>query len=431
MADVESLHPANADVGREATDVSLVLPDRSCGNVERGESEEFLGFQVRGCRCQNRLCRNCGGQLAFRMAKRLSFAIAGWLYPKMWTLTIDAGQFEDPRQIYEHLKLKRAIGGLVKELRRRGYLASEHWWCAVEFQMGERKNGGQPTMQAHFHLLIDAKFIDKHEMQELWGRFRPDWAGPVPDGRPALGIVQFEKIDNREGMAKYACKYVAKAAKEGVPPWHVEYLQEGHNVQVFQVSRGFWKQGQVEDDPKPIEEYNLAVDGAEELYEKQLAKALGEGRIGREVKRRTFQERIAECCKEAELYRVTQVGNKKRYRRECAIEGGRFEAAVVVSDTVLARSWFWVRPSDVRALDRLGMLRAGNGYMPVRELENPYWGVELTAPFVRGLAEDQRELIRQGNVGPSPRGAERPASEHRSGEVGTERESEVSLRGSG
>jgi hypothetical protein len=215
----------------------------------------------------------------------------------MWTFTVDPS-VGNPRDVYEHLKRVRAIAETVRTLFNAGHLRTRHYFCAVEFQMGKRRTDGGPgTGQVHFHVLLDTNgFVPIAAVQGRWDSFRPSSAPPVERDYWLLGKCEFEQVDNRESMAHYMCKYMAKGPQEGLPEWFRELLDEkdAHgnrkfNAVAYTVSKGFWKQVE-KDEPPPG-----PVDEEEEEE--------GEER----TRKRTLTERLERCMTNAVLMRVRKV----------------------------------------------------------------------------------------------------------------------------
>lgn len=234
------------------------------------------------------------------MSKRLEAELERFKNPMMLTCTIDPVACPDPRRIYTHLKRVRAAGELVRSLFNLGFLEMRDYFCAVEFQMGKRRDDGGATEQVHLHIIIDAKATEEHPggfvpiwtVQERWNRFRPFWAVEV-DGRPDghLGWVQFEKIDNRKGIAIYATKYIAKGSKEGLPEWFMSMIDQDRRCTLSSHSRGFWKA--------------TAKAKPQSVLQKRRRKRA-------RFKPRPFRERVADCGTQVDLY----------YTQTFLVEGG-------------------------------------------------------------------------------------------------------------
>lgn len=229
-------------------------PATSCdvSRLIEGDPYEYRELHVCGARCKFGGCPRCGTQKGFRLSARVEAVVEHWKGPMFWTFTVDASAFKNPRKVYEHIKGKRVVGELVRRLRKLGVVDEKgKYFAAYEFQMGERKtDGSRGTEQIHIHLLIDAKYSDRHGggfiekrvVDDLWQRAAPGWGERI-EGRPLqfFGKTQFKQINNAKGMAIYACAYLTKVAPGGPPQWFKEYLDEGHHLRLWTASRGFFR----------------------------------------------------------------------------------------------------------------------------------------------------------------------------------------------
>jgi hypothetical protein len=212
------------------------------------------------------------------------------------TLTVDDEAFHgQQRRIFEHLREVDAVCELMRSLGKRGLTG--RWFCVLEFQMGHRKKTpGPPTEQIHFHLIVETLtptgFLDSKLVQEIWGRFRPEWAGPIgllPSGkpRPGVGFCDVPKrrkyAPGKSAVIAYVTGYLGAAGKGGVPEWWLDWLDEGHNSQMYSCSRDFW----------PLE-----------LKKK---KRKGMPPIGGKGERRPVRERLAKCRDGFDVLRKTDV----------------------------------------------------------------------------------------------------------------------------
>jgi hypothetical protein len=134
----------------------------------------------------------------------------------MLTLSIDQELFGSPQEAYEHVGKKRKVSELVRKLHRDGVLISKRFTVTLEFQ----KNGWP-----HWHLLVESRFVPKHELQDAWG----------------LGHVWFSKrdFDDASHAVNYATKYITKTAKDQDEFWFPDWvLDYPGNVRRFSTSRG-------------------------------------------------------------------------------------------------------------------------------------------------------------------------------------------------
>lgn len=180
---------------------------------------------------------------------RLLSRLRDFKCPFMVTLTVDPTLFPaGPGAAYDYLRKNRCLAEFVRALRKVSdddtraadgdrllRMHSGGYFCALEWQ--KKKNGGWP----HFHLLIDASFVDFNLMCRLWGKFRPPAAGPVLGDRPAFGSVHFTRDalrvkGDRVRAAKYATKYLSKTPEDGFPDW----VLNRHRVRRYSTSYKFW-----------------------------------------------------------------------------------------------------------------------------------------------------------------------------------------------
>jgi hypothetical protein len=185
----------------------------------------------------------------------------------MLTLTIDPLLFESPEAAYHHARERRAIGRLMRDLKRGGHLHSPRYFAVVEWQ--------KDTEMVHFHVLIDATKVPKTAIDKAWSKNRPTSAGPKAPNRPAFGMTRFSKREFKGGAehaARYATKYLLKVPSHGWPRW---VLEAGRNFRIprYQPSKGLWGGG-----AKPAEPARV--------FERPSI---------RERPGRTYTERIAEC----------------------------------------------------------------------------------------------------------------------------------------
>lgn len=152
----------------------------------------------------------------------------------MLTLTIDPKIFNDPAAEFAYVADKRCVAKLVAALRRESSSAklySKRFFAIREFHQDGR---------VHYHVLLDAKFVDIHRVRELWGRFEPkDYVRPADDKSPRFGSVVYSKKDivDKRHAAMYVTKYLTKGPEGGFPEW---VLKRPHALQRYSVSHRFW-----------------------------------------------------------------------------------------------------------------------------------------------------------------------------------------------
>jgi hypothetical protein len=186
----------------------------------------------------------------------------------MVTLTVDPTLFETPRDAYEYMRERRCVARTIRDLYRWGYLHSQRYFYAVEWQ--------KETQQAHFHVLLDASYVPFSRLLESWSKHRPPGAGDVFGDRPAFGTV-FISVSKFEGgavhAARYVTKYLIKPPEYGFPPW-VMQLGAETRVRRYSTSRGFWGE------------------------ETERSVALEE----REMKHRSYGERVESCGSTMDIF---------------------------------------------------------------------------------------------------------------------------------
>lgn len=266
-------------------------------------------IEIAADRCQCGACPRCGAVKGYKVAKRVKPAIDKMANAAMFTFTLVPGQWAGgPDEAYSYIKAKNCIAEWGRSMWKRGLLNSKHYFCAEEFQTGERKENGEPgTGMVHYHVLVDLAveiptdergWVDRsHIAQKRWDMFRPETAIKLGDWRDTtFGMVHCEKIDNAEGIANYINKYISKGPKGGLPEWYQKRLDEkrtkylvGHSV-----SKGFWKwAGEVRKSKN------------QEPSECKAVKSCRTAESKRRHVVRPWRERLASCGTGAYLRKVT------------------------------------------------------------------------------------------------------------------------------
>jgi hypothetical protein len=130
------------------------------------------------------------------------------------TLTIDRGEYPDPKEAYE--LGKRHLRKFIYALRKN--YSIRRWCWKLEMHKPDQRTGEE---YPHWHLLLDYKRpIPCEEIEELWGKGRTEIKGVRDDG--------FD----------YLFKYVGKGLG-ALPDWLLAY----HRVRFFQTSKGFFPAG--------------------------------------------------------------------------------------------------------------------------------------------------------------------------------------------
>jgi hypothetical protein len=212
----------------------------------------------------------------------------------MLHLTVDPTLFGSGLDAYQWVRQHRGIGGLVRNLKRKGVVLSGRYFCVIEFHNVE--HGGWP----HWHILVEASFVDVYLLQVLWGRLRPKGI-PLVKGRPPFGIVRVtagREFTNRAHAANYATKYVIKPPKDGWPQWVREF--DGR-IPRYSASRGFWgtSKRQRGDGPEKI-----GPPHPPECFCEQCREGINPETGEMRRRRRTIAERVAGCGKGTMLFCV-------------------------------------------------------------------------------------------------------------------------------
>jgi len=229
--------------GREARPAAACSPylestGKDCdGRKIRGA----VNYEVCACGCRSWFCKHCCRGRGLALRGRLLPVLGTFTGLQMWTLTIDPELFSSPQAAFEYVREKRSVANLVRRLYQRGYLHSKRYFCVLEWQ----KN----TEMIHFHVLLDASFIEFDAVCELWNRNRPPLAGPVRGVRPGFGSVRFtnQRFADHRHACNYACKYLIKFPEHGYPDWVMDFRGEIHR---FYASRGFWGHSGSQDDDR-------------------------------------------------------------------------------------------------------------------------------------------------------------------------------------
>ena len=179
---------------------------------------ETIRTTLRACkgRCTSQFCSDCAVAHCVKWRERLRPQVGQWESVMMLTLTIDQTKFDGPREAYEYVGKKRKISELIRKLHRDKVLITKRFTATLEFQ----KNGWP-----HWHLLVESRFVPKHDLQETWG----------------LGNCHFSKRDfvDSSHAVNYATKYITKTSKEGDEFWFPDWvLDYPGNIRRFSTSRG-------------------------------------------------------------------------------------------------------------------------------------------------------------------------------------------------
>ena len=302
-----------------------------------GEGEILReGFMCCKKGCKSRFCPRCCIGLGIRLRERLKVALALFTSVQMWTFTLDPLVFSSAKAAFDYVRAKRCIGELVKVLRKRGVLHSGRFFFVVEWQQN-----GFP----HWHVLLDASFVQFELVISVWNRFRPAWAGPVSGTRPGFGSVRFTmpKFASIEHAASYVTKYLTKQPKHDYPEW-VKASRD--RVRRFGTSRGFWGTTAKRRSEKRKGSGQKAIDWKKHkkpcLCRDCQRKALGS----------TIAERISNCGHDACIFQVCEfVGASGKPERQMGYLGKAEFPYAVAAELVnfeSQASGFWCTPKEAR-----------------------------------------------------------------------------------
>jgi len=152
----------------------------------------------------------------------------------MISLSVDPSLFRSPKDAYLYMRKRRCLALTMQDLRRASCLFSPRYFYVVEWQ--------KETLQAHFHVLLDASFVPHELLLASWSKHRPAWAGPPVASRPAFGTAWISKPRFAGGpvhAARYATKYLIKVPENGFPDWVLE-MGADERVKRYSTSRPFW-----------------------------------------------------------------------------------------------------------------------------------------------------------------------------------------------
>ena len=158
------------------------------------------------CRCKSQFCKDCAMSHCVMWRERLREHLGHWKSCIMFTLSLDrtgnlpksaiadsilngkALPYCCPESGLEFVQRRRSIPKLIAKLEKSGALKSREYTVTLEFH-----KSGWP----HWHVLVDSKFVCKHELQRAW----------------KLGVCWFSKpkgFESTEHAINYATKYVVK-----------------------------------------------------------------------------------------------------------------------------------------------------------------------------------------------------------------------------
>lgn len=211
--------------------------------VRRGDWEgaTLLGKElvIKPCWCRKWYCRECGPRMGAKLQAQTMHELTKWKAVYGIALTVDGLLFESQSAAWDYVRNKRLVPRLVRGLADRGRLLSRKYIWFLEWQ--------KETEQPHWHLLVESDYVPFGDIVEIWSRFRPKAAPPLPFKvtcenyqdleRPAFGSVWFTQGSDVRRAAAYACKYLTKHPAQGFPQWVLDYVGR---VPKYGHSRGFF-----------------------------------------------------------------------------------------------------------------------------------------------------------------------------------------------
>ena len=159
----------------------------------------------------------------------------------------------------------------------------------------------------HYHVLLDAEFVDINSAREAWGKHVPkDYVRESDDKSPAFGHVRFSKGDfkNMTHAARYASKYLLKVPEYGWPDW---VLNSKKRVVRYTTSRGFWPQEEEPTDDKVPDSWEPKIhEGLGECEPDCFCRLCREAIDEPEVET-TVNDRIQNCRTKTALIKETEI----------------------------------------------------------------------------------------------------------------------------
>jgi hypothetical protein len=304
--------PSERSGGREAADALYLSSGHCCSNLPDERFIEHV-LKIKPCWCRKWYCSDCaprmGGALQAKLRERLQkFARVFGI-----TLTIDGSLFSTPEEAWRYVMDNRLLSLFVKKLRSRGHLNSRDYFWVVEWQ--------EETQQAHWHLLVDSRFVPFGDIVEIWSSFRPKFAPPLPEKvtatnyknfeRPAFGSVRFSFQNASPWAASgYATKYLIKVPSYGFPDWVLDYVGR---VPRYGHSRGFFAAPDDNADDKPAD----AAPYKPTVHDSDCFCNICRGEDGSERREyRTLRERLAACKSKSTILRVEILEDRQGRRIE-------------------------------------------------------------------------------------------------------------------
>lgn len=172
----------------------------------------------RPCRCRSQFCGRCSLSVMLSYREKLRKSVGSFRAVLMLTLTVT--REVGAKEAYEMVQRQRGVAELMKKLRRRSLVMSSKFFYVIEFH-----RDGWP----HWHVIVESRFIDKHDLQKMWGRGNV-WVSAGPRGKG-------QSFESNMHAVNYVTKYLtaAEGEKQPFPDWVMDYRG---NMRRFATSRG-------------------------------------------------------------------------------------------------------------------------------------------------------------------------------------------------
>ncbi|MBS0211018.1 MAG: hypothetical protein JSS27_18900 [Planctomycetes bacterium] len=278
-----------------------------CENTD--EQQEANRYIVSACCCNCHFCETCGTRMGWRLRMKLDRRADRFHSPYMVTLTVDPKNFSSPQDAFDYVRKHRCIWWLVNELHHRGYLQARDYFCVLEWQ--------KDTEMPHWHLMLDARYIPKTVLDDLWQANRPQGLPPKEANRPGFGMVRYSRkpFQDHHHLVNYLTKYLIKFPEHGFPNWVLDYEGQIHR---YTTSRGFFVEENQEEEPGPDDPGPGGMPSGSDSFNDPASSR----------RRRTPRERIAACTSKCNVIFQDESGN---YTFSCSINMSWDEVATYIA----------------------------------------------------------------------------------------------------
>lgn len=272
------------------------------------EESNTSGLKVRHRRCSFWLCPECHSKMAEARRKRITQGFDGLSHVIMLTLTINPSLFAQPGEAYDFVVREKKLSRLVSYLAKHGQLKDQRYFAVMELQ-----GNGWP----HFHVLLNARFIDMEVVEKLLISWVPKQRKPDGD---KLGHFSL----NEHGIHK-AAGYLSKAPDHPAPDWILSRGGDAGRVQFTFTSRGFSKV--VDTCSKPSRRQGPP-------RKKRVSRGPAAGR--------TYRERHGLCRREVSLFTTMTVS----LDQDRQVTKERFAATIELTDQQASLLAAWTEWTD-------------------------------------------------------------------------------------